>query len=1016
MRIVLQLIWVLLVTVSAATAAEQYDLIRIEGIRSSNELRRLEQQGCVVNGLDRSGWLLVEAPQRVVAELRRDGITVEMLMPDIRGFYAKNAQDYRYHTYTQIKDTFRIIAENNSSFVKLETLGRASNDSILFALKITDNPTIEEDEPELFFEGAIHGDEKAATEALFEFAVYLVQNYGIDPSVTYWVNTREIWILCPGNPYGHINNSRYNANGEDCNRDYGYMWYFETNQSVPFTQPEARLLAELSLRNQFCFWSSGHAGTTMISTPWSYAPYGTRDSMEIQYLAEQYHNITGYDYGPGYRTMYQINGSSKDYAYGAHGAISWTVEVCVYKTPPAESLPAICTREREAMKMVLANVDRGIRGIVTDSLTGQPVRARLRPMPINFPSYCDSLGDYHRYLRPGTYSVVFEANGYRSKTVNGVVVTGDTVTRLDVQLVPDTTEPVTLHRFMAGRGVSDEAIFSTPDWALGRRDGRRFSMGRGGMAIYDFGTQVFNLAGNDFTVYEDDADPEGYRIEVANDWRGPWTVLGWGTGTQGFDLGPVGTCRYVKVVDDSSATSGATAGFDLDAIEAILSNQPALIYHDRVILDSVPGGNGNGRLDPGETADLVLAVKNVGRTGVTGVSATLATADVYVTLVDSVANYGDLLPDSVRWNWTDRFRLQVSPACPREHQASFRLRFHGGYTDSFDFSIGIGAITQYDPQPDSGGTVPLYYAWDDVDIAYPERPTYNWVEIAGVGTRLTLSDDQTVTINLPSAFGPFRFYGQNYTQISVCSNGWVGLGSTTLSTYTNTALPNSSLPPMFCLCWDDLYPPSGGGVWYYHDAPNHRFIVEYDSVPLYRAQTTYQKFQLILYDTTLLAGTNCVAVAQYQIVRDFSSCTVGEQSPSRTIAIQCLFDGTYHRAAAPIAAGRAIRYSEPIVQAVEESPNVSLDRVSRVRAMPNPFLSNVELSVLLPVPTKADVAVFDNNGRLVRTVATGQQPSGEATYRWDGRDDAGRPVTPGVYFCRVRTQATEAWTKLVMAR
>jgi hypothetical protein len=92
--------------------------------------------------------------------------------------------------------------------------------------------------------------------------------------------------------------------------------------------------------------------------------------------------------------MYKINGASKDYGYGAHGGIAWTVEVCVDKTPPVESLPAICTRERNAMSMVLVNIDRGIRGIVTDSVSGVPIRARVRPMPIDFPSYCDSIGDY----------------------------------------------------------------------------------------------------------------------------------------------------------------------------------------------------------------------------------------------------------------------------------------------------------------------------------------------------------------------------------------------------------------------------------------------------------------------------------------------------------------------------------------------------------------------------------------------------------------------------------------------
>ncbi|MBM3314696.1 zinc carboxypeptidase, partial [candidate division WOR-3 bacterium] len=345
----------LLALVALSLAGQRYDLMRV-GIGDREQVRILEQAGCIVNGPDRDGRMLVEVPQEKAERLRAAGWQLELVMEDVTGFYERNAQDYRFHTYSQIKDTFMLMAQNNPSFVKFETLGYASNDSLLFALKITDNVNVEEDEPELMFEAAIHGDEKCATEPIFEWAAYLVRNYGIDPQVTYWVNTREIWVQCPANPYGHIVGQRGNRNGVDCNRDYGYMWYYETSFREPFTQREPQAHARLVQRNEFSYWSSGHGGTYCISTPWSYSPFGTRDSVEIQHLAQQYHNLTGYPYGPGYRVMYQINGSSKDYAYGALGGIGWTVETCIYKTPPVESLAPITAREHAAMKMVLANI------------------------------------------------------------------------------------------------------------------------------------------------------------------------------------------------------------------------------------------------------------------------------------------------------------------------------------------------------------------------------------------------------------------------------------------------------------------------------------------------------------------------------------------------------------------------------------------------------------------------------------------------------------------------------------
>ena len=1015
---------VLSALLSIAIAKERFDLMRVS-IRGPQDIEYLEQSGCVVNGLDRDGvsWL-VEVPTAKEQALATAGYGMETLMPDIYGFYERNALDYRFHTYTQLKDSFMIMAQNNPSFVRFETLGFASNDSLLFALKITDNPDVEEDEPELMFEAAAHGDEKCATEPAFEWAVYLIRNYGVDPDVTYWVNTREIWVQCPTNPYGHIVGDRTNRNGYDINRDYGFMWYYENSGTQPFTQLETQAQLRLFRRNCFNLWQSGHGGTYCISTPWSYTPFGTRDSMELQYLALQYHNITGYDYGPGYRVMYQINGASKDYAYGAGGGIGWTIETCIYKTPPAESLAQICAREHTAMKMALRNIDRGIRGIITDSVTAMPIRARVKPMPIDYPSFSDSIGDYHRYLRPGTYSVTFEANGYSSKTVNNVVVTQDTVTYLDVRLAPDTTQPVTLHQFVAGRGVSDVAIASTPDLALGLHDGRRFSMGRGGMATYDFGQQIFNLGGNDFTVYEDDADPEGYRVEVANDWSGPWNSLGSDTGTAGFDLtrGGIPTCRFVKVVDDSGSTSGATAGFDLDAIEAVTSNAAAVVYQGRTILDSPPGGNNNGKLDPGEDAGLVLTLKNVGRQPAADVNGVLSTADQYVSVLDSFGVFGTLAPDSVRSNSQNRFRVAASAGTPREHVALMKLNLYGtGYEDSLQFQVVVGELTAADPIPDGPRQPPLYWAYDDVDSMYPEHPTYDWVEIGGLGTRLTLSDDQTVVVSLPTGFGPFRFYGQNYTQVSVCGNGWVAPGSTTVSAYSNTALPTSALPGAVCLNWDDLYPPTGGGVWYYHDAANHRFIVEFDSVPYYANRTACEKHEVVLYDTSLAAADgNCEFVCQYKTALGMSSSTSGEQDPSQSIAITVLSDGAYHRAAAPIAAGRAIRYTTDFYQGVAEATSAIGLQSAPLRVLPNPWgQGRLTLAVRLGRAAKARVAVYDAGGRLVRVLlnwGTSMLAAGQHNLSWDGRDHQGKLVGRGVHLVRLESEGRVFSAKAVRTR
>jgi len=997
----------------AGPAAVRFDLMKVK-LSDRKQVRELEQMGCVVNGPDRDGRILVEAPFSRIPELEQAGFAPELVKSDIRDFYRKNALDARYHTYTEIKDTFRLMAQNNPSFCRFETLGLASNDSLLFALRITRNPDIAEDEPELMFEGAMHGDEKCGTEAVFEMAVYLISNYGIDPLVTQLINTREIWIECPSNPYGHINDVRENANGIDCNRDFGYMWDAWGGSPDAFSQPESRMPAQLALRKNFNHWTEYHGGTYCISTSWSYSPFGTRDSMEIQYLAQQWHNITGYDYGPGYRVMYEIHGASKDYNYGAFGGYGQTVEDCIYKTPPAESLPQICLRERNAMVQELRLVNHGVRGIVSDSATGAPLRARVKPLPINYPSFCDSLGDYHRYLRPGTWSLKFEANGYQTRTISNIVVTDDTVTHLNVALVRDTLAPVCLHRTIICDVKDENVIVSTPDAAFGIHDGQRVSLGQAGWVVYDFGQQIYNLPGNDFTVYEDDADPEGYSIEVANDWQGPWPFVGSDTGTSSFDLGRVGVsfCRYLKITDDGDASSGATAGFDLDAIEAVIANVAAVAYYDKAVLDS--SGNGNGILDPGENADLVVALKNVGRLPAANLSARLSTADPYVLVQDSSAVYGTIAPDSIRWNSSDHFQVYAQPSCPRGYPVTMKLKIAGtGYSDSLQFTLVVGEPLTTDPTPDGPRLPPLYYAFDNTDSAYPQHPSYNWVEIHGLGTQLSLSDDQTITLSLPSSFGHWYYYSASYTQLSVCGNGFIAPGSTPYSYWSNTGLPDATVPGLVCLNWDDLYPPTGGGVWYYHDSANHRFIVEYDSVAYYSPRTTFDKFEFILYDTTIVTpyGYNQFD-AQYQTANGYISNTVGIQDPTATIAILYCYNGNYAPTAAPIIPGRAIRYI-PIGLACIAQESQTATRLSlSVRPSLVTTSAHVRFSTNRAGPVR--LALYDLTGREAAELLRGRLAPGIHALNWVPRNQGQSLFSAGVYFLKLETEKATETCKLIL--
>jgi len=541
-----------------------------------NTLDEIIQKQITILTIDRSRvFVIALVSSEEYSWLSTMGFAPEKVPDDIaeaHGWKYSPTFERDFHTYTQMTTELQSIASTYPAITRLHNLGLSVQGRTIWGLKITDNPDVEENEAEVRICGLHHGNEYMSAELPLLLAYHLVQNYSIDPAITELVNNREIWIIPMVNPDGREAGSRYNAHGVDLNRNYGYM----PQSATPYSEPETQAMRTNALENNFVLSLSFHCSGDIVNYIWNYKTQRSPDNAAIVYLSNQYASYNGYWVTEGY-DWYQTLGDCNDFSYGCRGDIDWTIEVQSSNIPQAWNL------NRDAMLGIIDAAHMGITGVVTNANNGEPIPATIWVQEAFWPCFADPVvGDYHRVLLPGTYTVHYRANGFQEQTFSVQVESGDP-TVLNVALIPGThyyAYQVTTCKYYAPsnnyQNNPTEGISS-----LGPPDGICASLGVTGYIILDMLDPITDLPdANDMKVYEAGPTSDGYSVYVSADWNGPWVFLGTGMGTAEFDLasGSVESARYVKIVDDGDGNpSDLNPGVDIDAVEnlaAATANQP----------------------------------------------------------------------------------------------------------------------------------------------------------------------------------------------------------------------------------------------------------------------------------------------------------------------------------------------------------------------------------------------------------------------------------------------------------
>lgn len=166
------------------------------------------------------------------------------------------------------------------------------------------------------------------------------------------------------------------------------------------------------------------------------------------------------------------------------------------------------------------------------------------------------------------------------------------------------------------------------------------------------------------------------------------TILGTGTSTGGtLSISIPGTQippQMMKVVATKQNK------FRYEANVQVIPNSGSYVVKDTVgINDASPLGNGNGKMDFGETNKLNMRVKNVGSINASNVNVKVTTTDPYITMTDSTEFYGSISAGATK-NINDAFTYNVSQLIPDGRNVTFNFWASDG-TNTWTSTFGIQA-------------------------------------------------------------------------------------------------------------------------------------------------------------------------------------------------------------------------------------------------------------------------------------------------------------------------------------
>ncbi len=359
--------------------SEVYSRVKIY-INKADDVLKLSELGIPVDGvkIKKNESIVGEFSLNDIQKIRNEGYRVDVLIPDVSKYYEeRNKQSADtlkkklvnaaclgekypvpanftlgsvggYYSYTEIVKELDSLQTRFPNLIssKQPLSPQTIEGRTTWYVKISDNPSVNENEPKILYVALNHAREPMGMQQLFFFIYYLLENYETDTSIQYLVNNLEMYFVPCANPDGYVYNNTNNPNGGgmhrknrrpvgmwnqgvDLNRNYGYMWGYDNvgssnnpdaetyRGSSAFSEPETQAIKNFTEDKQFDLVIDYHCYSNVLLYPWGYNGQPTPDNQIFREWSSLMTQSNGFFYGtPMEGIGYNANGGSFDWYYG----------------------------------------------------------------------------------------------------------------------------------------------------------------------------------------------------------------------------------------------------------------------------------------------------------------------------------------------------------------------------------------------------------------------------------------------------------------------------------------------------------------------------------------------------------------------------------------------------------------------------------------------------------------------------------------------------------------------------